>query len=139
MHGGTPAVRDIVRAQAADWQWWDNPRIKRPLVSLVALTPDDQFEAARPERGVLLRVRCAWTNTTQGLPKKPIAEFVKLLVDDQPVEARLVTRRREKGGLQDYYHQYHLPAPAAGPHRAKAVVRVLETGQEVARTVNFTV
>ena len=88
MHGGTSEVREFVQQHAKDWQWWDNPDIQRPLVSIVAVTPDDPWETARPEKGVTLRIRCAWQNTTQGLPKKPVTEFVKLLVDDLPAMAQ---------------------------------------------------
>ena len=52
------------------------PAIQRPLVSIVAIKAGDPFEVAKPEKGVTIRVRCAWENTTQGQPKKPIAELV---------------------------------------------------------------
>ncbi len=57
MHGGSKQVVDFIQQRAASWQWWDNPQVQRPLVSLVALTPADEFEAARPDSGVVLRVR----------------------------------------------------------------------------------
>jgi hypothetical protein len=139
MHGGTPDVREFVRRHADGWQWWDNPKVQRPLVSVVAVTPDDRWEVARPETGVTIRVRCAWQNTTQGLPKKPITEFVKLLVDDRPAAARLVARRRGNGVLEDHYHQHHLAAPAGGPHVATVVAREIETSREITRTMHFTV
>lgn len=137
MHGGTSAVQDFVRSRSEDWQWWDNPNIQRPLVSVVAVTPDDQWEAARPESGVNLRIRCAWHNTTQGRPKKAIAEFVKLLVDGQPAAAELIVRRGKNGEINDHYHQHHLATPASGAHQATVIVREIETGREVRRTLNF--
>ena len=51
MHGGAPEVIEFVRRHESDWRWWDNPDIQRPLVSIVAVTPTDQFEAARPMKG----------------------------------------------------------------------------------------
>lgn len=139
MHGGTKEVQEFVHRQAKDWQSWDNPDIQRPLVSLVALTPDDQWEKATPEKGVMLRVRCAWQNTTQGLPKKPLTEFVKLLVDGQPADAKLVSIKRPNGMLEDHYHQFPIPSPEPGPHVASVIVRDLRTGQEITRTIHFTV
>jgi hypothetical protein len=140
MHGGTPAVRQFVADHADAWQWWDNPHIERPMVSLVAVRPDDMGEAARPERGVMLRVRCAWQNTAQGLPKRAIAELVKLVVDGQEVAATLVSRKRAAGRqLEEIYHQFHVEAPAAGRHRATATVRVLDSGQLVERSIEFAV
>jgi hypothetical protein len=138
MHGGTREVRDFVRRHARDWQWWDNPKIRRPLVSVVAVTPADVFEAARPEKGVTIRVRCAWENTAQGLPKKPIATLVKLTVDGAEVTPKLVAKRRRRGaGLSDHYHLVHLPSPAPGRHTATAVVRAVHTQVESRRTVTF--
>lgn len=138
MHGGSPAVREVVKAQSTAWQWWDNPQIQRPLVSIVALTPADSFEAGRPESGVVLRVRCAFENTTQGLPKTPITELVKVLVDDSAVPPQLVSKKRSNGaGLADQYHVVTLTGFTAGTHRARAVARVLATGAEVVREVEF--
>jgi hypothetical protein len=139
MHGGTSEARAFVREHAKDWQWWDNPAIQRPLVSLVAVTPDDRWEVARPENGLTLRIRCAWHNTTQGLPKKPIAEFAKLVVDGQPADAQLKDIKRARGVREDYYHEFHIANPTRGPHVATVTVRVLETGQEFTRKMNFTV
>lgn len=108
-------------------------------MSVVAVTPADEFEAGRPEKGVVVRVRCAWENTTQGQPKKPLAELVRLTVDGAEVRTELVTRPRAKGaGLADHFHRFHLPEPARGEHTATAVVRELATKGEVSRTVLFT-
>ena len=139
MHGGTPEVREFVEQHSKDWKWWDNPNIQRPLVSLVALTPGDLGEAARPEKGVTIRIRCAWQNTTQGLPKKPITEFVKLTVDKEPAAAQLVAKRRPNGMLEDHYHIFPISEPKPGPHVASATVRDLRTAQEITRTIHFTV
>jgi hypothetical protein len=138
MHGGTPEVMDFVRRRDRDWRWWDNPEIARPLVSIVAVTPADEFEAARPDRGVTIRVRCAWENTTQGQPRQPIAELVKLVVDGSDASPTLVAKNRPAGaGLEDHYHQLHLADPAPGKHTATAVVREVATGAETSRTIEF--
>ena len=139
IHGGSREVIDFVRRHETDWRWWDNPAITRPLVSLVALTPDDEFEAG-PAEGVAIRVRCAWENTPQGLPKKPITELVRLTVDGTDVTPTLATRKRAAGpGLADHYHEYRIRAPVSGRHSATAVVRMVETGRESSRSVDFDV
>jgi hypothetical protein len=138
MHGGPPEVPEIIRRRARDWQWWDNPDIGRPLVSVVAVTPEDDFEAARPEQGVMLRVRCAWENPTQGLPKQPLTELVKLLVDGAEVSPMLVAKRKKGStAVEDHYHQFHLPNPTPGKHTAKAIVRRVDTKAESSRTIEF--
>jgi hypothetical protein len=140
MHGGAPTVTDYVRRRERAWRWWDNPEVQRPLVSIVAVTPRDEFEAARPQKGVAVRVRCAWENTTQGLPKKPIAELVKLTLDGAPVSPELIAKRRPGGAAyEDHYHQFRMPDPAPGRHTATAVVRVIRTGAESSRAVEFEV
>ncbi|HEY1378723.1 MAG TPA: prenyltransferase/squalene oxidase repeat-containing protein [Gemmataceae bacterium] len=138
MHCGSPAVVDFVRRHEPDWRWWDNPAIQRPLVSVVAVTAGDRFEAAKPEKGVTIRVRCAWENTTQGQPKKPLAELVTLTVDGKDVTPTLVAKKAANGrGFEDHYHHYHIAEPAAGKHTARAVVRSVATQAESSRTVEF--
>jgi hypothetical protein len=140
MHGGSREVLDFVRAREGQWRWWDNPQVQRPMVSIVAVRPEDQFEAARPETGVTIRVRCAWENTTQGLPKTPIAELLKLTVDGAEVSPKLVARKQPRGSAYaDHYHQWHLPDPAPGKHAAAATVRVIATGAESRREIAFVV
>lgn len=139
MHSGSREVLEFVRAREGEWRWWDNPKIARPMVSLVALTPRDQLEPGRPERGVLLRARCAWTNSPQGLAREPISEFVRLTVDGRDARPTLLERKNQFGAYQE--HAYHLPLPeiAAGRHTATATVRVLATKGEVSQTIEFSV
>lgn len=140
MHAGSREVLEFLRARERDWRWWDNRAIARPLVSIVPVRPGDEFEAGRPERGINLRVRCAWENSTQGLLKQPLAELVKLTVDDREVVPELITKKAPRGALlADRYHQFHLPDPTPGRHRVTALVRTLATGAQSARTVEFTV
>ena len=140
MHGGSREVVDFVRRREDQWRWWDNPQIQRPMVSIVAVRPEDPFEAARPEKGIMIRVRCAWENTTQGLPTKPIAELVKLTVDGAEVSPKLVARKQPRGGAYaDHYHHVSLPNPAPGRHTVAATVRVVETRAESRREIEFSV
>ncbi len=136
MHGGTPEVLEFVRRREPEWRWWDNPAIQRPLVSLVAVKPQDEFEAARPEKGVMLRVRCAWENTAQGLAKTPITELARLTVDGADVTPQTV-ERKQRAALADHYHQFHLPNPSVGKHTATAAVRVIAGGAVLSRTIEF--
>src|ERR1051325_7149520 len=94
MHSGSSEVLEFVRAREGDWRWWNNSEIERPLVSIVAVRPEDEFETARPDTGITLPIRCAWENTPQGLLKQRITEFVKLSVDGQEVTPTLISRKR---------------------------------------------
>lgn len=138
MHGGSAAVLEFVRQHGPDWRWWDNPRIARPLVSVVALSSDDRDEAGHPERGLAVRVRCARENTTQGLPRRPLAELVRLEVDGQAVAPSTVNRWRPADGpLLDTYHLHPLPDLTPGRHTARAVVRDLADGVESDQSIEF--
>jgi hypothetical protein len=137
MHSGSDEVAQFVREREGEWRWWDNPAVVRPMVSVVALRSGDDFEAGRPERGVALRVRCAWENTAQGLPKNPLAELAVLTVDGRAVTPELVTRKRPNGQTEEHFHRWAISEPAPGPHQAVARVRVLATGEEVVQTVEF--
>jgi hypothetical protein len=138
MHG-MPEVIEVVQNQWRSWQWWDNPAIKRPLVSVVAIKPEDEFEVGRPERGVAIRIRCAFQNTTQGLPKKPLTELVKMMVAGKQVEPQHVNRRRPNNAIEDDYYLYHWPDPPAGRYTASATVRNIATGEEIWRPIEFVV
>ena len=138
-HSGSREVLDFVRARDRDWRWWDNPAIVRPMVSIVAVSADDALEPARPKSGSMLRVRCAWENTPQGLLKAPLSELVRLSIDGRDVTPELVSRARPNGLLEEHYHHVSLADFAAGRHTATAVVRVLATKSEMTRTVEFAV
>jgi prenyltransferase beta subunit len=138
MHGGSDDALDFVRRYESQWRWWDNAEIARPMLSLVALRPGDEFEAGRPESGVALRIRCAWTNTTQGQPKSPLVELVGLSVDGQQVMPERVELRAGRGsGISDVFHRWADTNPAAGPRLARAVGRIRETGVEIVRELRF--
>jgi hypothetical protein len=134
-----PDVIEIVKKQWRSWQWWDNPAIKRPAVSIVAIKPDDPFEIGKPGKGVAIRVRCAWQNTTQGLPKRQLTELVKLMVAGKPVQPEHVVRRRPNNAIEDDYYLYHWLDAPAGQHTASATVRDIATGEETWRPISFAV
>src|SRR5262245_5512883 len=138
MHGLTEVI-EIVKDQWKDWQWWDNPAIERPMVSVVALTAKDQLEVGRPEKGVAVRLRCAMTNTTQGLPKTPIAEFVKLMVAGNQVQPEHIVNRRPNGAVEDDYYLYAWPEAQPGRYTATATVRKVAGGKEITRSIGFRV
>ncbi|QEL15644.1 prenyltransferase/squalene oxidase repeat-containing protein [Limnoglobus roseus] len=140
MHTGSTAVRDAFVAQEKEWRWWNGGAAERPMVSVVVLRPDDLFEVGRPEKGLAVRVRCAWENTAQGLAKKPLVALVKLVVDGKEVSAELVAKKNPTGTAHlDHYHLLSLPKLAAGKHTVSATVRAVGTGAESSRTVEFTV
>ena len=137
MHGGPPEVLEFVRSRAQQWQWWNNPSIVRPSVSVVVLTPADEFEAGRPTEGMAIRIRCAWENTAQGLPKKPLTELVALKLDGDLVKPELIAHRRANGVFEDHYHLLQLSKLSSGTHTATATVRQLADGAESHRTIMF--
>jgi len=138
LHAGSDEVLKVVKEQEARWRWWDNPEISRPLVSLVAIRPEDPFETGRPERGIALRVRCAWENTTQGQPKRPLVKLVSLQVDGKTVDPRLVDTPMPNGkGLLDQYHLYLIEDPTPGKHHAETTVLEIRTGREIMQGVEF--
>jgi hypothetical protein len=131
-HAGSDETLAFVRAREKEWRWWDNPEIRRPLVSMVAVRPEDEFEVARPETGVAVRIRCAWQNTPQGLLKEPISDLASLEVDGRPVQPKLVKRARPNGLLDDHYYLANFP------QIKEATVRVRGTqGMEQTRTIQF--
>jgi hypothetical protein len=139
MHSGSDVVREYVRARESAWRWWDNPVIARPMVSIVMVCADDVLEPARPESGSMLRVRCAWENTPQGLLKAPLSELIRLRVDDREVTPTVVSPQRPNGLRADHHHRWPLTDLAPGKHTATADVRVLATKAEISRTVAFVV
>ncbi len=139
LHGGPPEVVDFVRRRERQWRWWNNPSLEAPLVSLAVVTPDDRWEAARPQQGVTIRVRCRWDCTTQGQPKTPRAELLKLEVDGREVAPTLVAPGAKWRVYQGHYHFHHIAQPAAGRHTATATIRVLATKAQSRHTVEFLV
>jgi hypothetical protein len=138
LHGGSDQVLEFVRQREPDWRWWDTPQVRRPMVSIVPVRPGDRFEAARPDRGVTIRVRCAWENTAQGLLRAPIAELVTLTIDGTTVTPTLVAPKAPRGPLlSDHYHHFHLQDPAPGPHKVEALIRMINDKAELKRSVEF--
>jgi hypothetical protein len=138
-HAGSREVIDYVLERPEQWQWWDNANVSRPMVSLVAVHPNDRWEAGTPERGINLRVRRAWSNTTQGQPKEPLAELVSLVVDGKRVEPveQTAAGGRNPRLKSDELFLWAMPDATAGDHTAVATVRVLATGQLERQSIEF--
>lgn len=138
--GGGPGVQDFLRAREGEWKWWgDRPEdIRRPGLSLAAVTPEDRFEAARPERGVALCVRTWWQCGNLANLKQPVVELEDLRIDGQPVAASLVEKKNAKGQVVDRYHRFDIPAPAPGRHTVAATGRRADTGARSSETLEFT-
>ena len=101
--------------------------------------PRDPFETGAPEKGIHLRVRTAWTNTTQGQLVEPLSQFVSLTVDGVKVDAEEATKRagRNRNALSDHYYLWRIPEATPEEHNATAVVRVLESGEELSKNIAF--
>jgi prenyltransferase beta subunit len=139
MHGPSREVTEFVKAREEQWNWWENENIGRPLISIVPVRPGDEFETARPETGLTLRVRCARENNGQGLPKTPLVELKSFFVDGAPVQPEWSEIKNERGVLTDAYHHLHFLEIAAGRHTATAVVLHLETNEEITHSIEFVV
>ncbi|MHB8898198.1 MAG: prenyltransferase/squalene oxidase repeat-containing protein, partial [Thermoguttaceae bacterium] len=139
MHGGSDPVLDFVRSRQDQWRWWQNPAIRRPMLSLVALPPGDTLETGAPETGINLRVRTAWTNTTQGQPVEPISRLLSLTVDGTTVDAKEVVLRggRNRNAPADRYYLWPIPQPTPRTHSATATVSILESGEKTSKTITF--
>ncbi len=112
--------------------------ISRPLLSIVAIRPEDEYEVGRPDRGVALRIRCAWENTTQGQPKTPLVDFVALTVDGQQVvPERMESRGGRNGGLSDVVYRWADTADVSGPRFAEVIGKVRKTGVEIVRKLRY--
>jgi hypothetical protein len=99
------------------------------VASLVAVTPHELFEEARPADGVNLRLRC-WMDTQPfGVPKIPVYEFVSLEVDGAVIKAEPVRVEPKGPERGDIYHQAHIGADRKGKHQAVATVRHVKTGE----------
>ena len=110
--------------------------IRRPAVSIVAVQPGDPFEIASQNENIAIHIRCAWENTTQGVPKTPIFEFVSLTLDDQLVNATLVTQPANRG-LSDHFHYFVTNGLTSGEHRATVVVRSVKSNERLEETIRF--
>lgn len=139
MHAGSDEVATFIKEREVDWRWWDNLRITRPLVSITALRPEDEFESFRPDRGITIRVRCAWSNTNQGLLVRPLSEIKSLLVDGESVQPKLQERQGNGMKLSDQAYLFAMPEIASGNHTAAATIKSLADGTEQTREIHFTV
>jgi len=140
IHSGSDEVTEFVQSHEQEWRWWKNSNIARPMISLIAVRPEDALEAGRPESGVNLRIRVAHRNSNHGVLKEPLALFEKLIVNGKAVSPELVSvpSKRSPDSFEDQYRVYPLSA-SAGRIQATAVARVLEDDSLVERAIEFVV
>ena len=139
LHTSSREVNDFLLERPDQWQWWDNAKIARPMLSLVAVGATDVWETGRPQRGIDLRLRCAWSNTNQGQLTEPLAELVSLKVDAQTVEP---VKQQARGGrnprlLSDQAFIWSMPDATPGKHTAVATVRVLADARLEQQSIEF--
>jgi hypothetical protein len=110
------------------------------MLSVVAVFPGDPFETPRAERGVVVRVRTAWTNSTQGRPRTPLAVLDRLRVDGRDVEPSESLPKPPNGaGPLDQFHYYPMPDAVPGRHTVEARARVIGTGELMDSSIAFEV
>ncbi|MGK0240234.1 MAG: hypothetical protein ACI92G_003719 [Candidatus Pelagisphaera sp.] len=139
IHSGSDEVTEYIVKRELDWRWWNNPDIARPLVSLVAVRPEDEFEAGRPEQGINLRIRVARRNTNHGLLKEALAQFESLTLNGKQVfpEQVSVPASRDPNSLEDQYFLYPLPFKP-GEYTATAAVMDLTGNNRIVETIRVT-
>lgn len=137
MHAASESVSEYVFQKQNQWSWWREGGNSRPMISLVAIGPDDPFETGCPAKGIAIRARCAWSNTGKGLLNEPLSKLLSLTVDGRVVPTREIRSKSKTGKPNDIYHLYEIPELAAGDHRAEARVQVLSTGEQVIEPIRF--
>ncbi|WP_442506466.1 prenyltransferase/squalene oxidase repeat-containing protein [Novipirellula sp. SH528] len=137
MHSGSESLENYVLQHQDQWSWWLDSKINRPMVSLVVIGPEDVLETGCPSQGIAIRVRCAWSNTTQGLLIEPLSKLLSLSVDGQVVVPREIRSNSKNGKLDDIYHLYEMPDVTDGQHRAEARVQILSTGDQTIESIEF--
>ncbi len=137
IHSGSDEVTEFVEERELDWRWWDNPEIGRPMLSMVAVRPGDEFEAGRPQEGINLRIRVAHRNTNHGILKEPLAQFESLSINGETVSPELVSvpSSRSLDSLEDQYRLYS-PSDTRGRVEATAKARILEDNTVVEQTID---
>lgn len=137
MHSASEALENYVLQRQQQWSWWLDSKNTRPMVSLVAIGPEDVLETGCPSQGMAIRIRCAWSNTTQGLLIEPLSKLLSLTIDGRVVVPREIRSESKNGKLSDSYHLYEMPDVARGEHRAEARVEILSTGEQEIESIEF--
>ncbi|TWU33907.1 prenyltransferase/squalene oxidase repeat-containing protein [Novipirellula artificiosorum] len=137
MHSASQSLSDYVIQRQEQWSWWLEGENSRPMSSLVAIGPDDTFETGCPAKGIAIRVRCAWSNTGQGLLKEPLSKLLSLTVDGQVVPTREIRSQSKNGKWNDIHDLYEMPEGVRGQHQAEARVHVLSTGEQIIESIRF--
>ena len=137
MHAASEQVEKYVLERREQWRWWGTEKNSRPLVSLQAIGPDELYETGCPQSGMAVRIRCAWTNSTQGRPLEPLSKLLSLSVDGRVVVPSEIRDKSQKGNLEDIYELYEMPDAVRGQHRVEACVQNLSTGEQIVESITF--
>ena len=117
-----------------------------PIAPGVGPSPASRIERAPGVERIasVAAIRCASTNTAQGLPKQPLVDLTRVDLDgdtflsgDKLAQA-LVERRDRRRMLSDVYYVAALPPLTSGQHSLVAHLRVRGTEAESRREVVFT-
>lgn len=127
MFGGTEAARKFITVKEADWKWWSAPnKLIRPQAAITVITKDDSFETGKPERGVIIRVRCRWNSIREAL-KSPATTLQELKVDGKIVDTEEVVEKGRRDSPVDAYYLYKWGIPNKGKHLIEATVKDINT------------
>ena len=132
--GGAPGVQEYVRSREAEWRWWDPDqpdRLHRPVASLVPVRPGDPFEAAAPGAGINVRVRIQWVTDHLAYLQRPVFELTALEWDEKALSFEPAERRDSQGRLIDQYYVVPLAAPRPGRHHITAILRHVDSGEQI--------
>lgn len=136
MLGGTKDARAFIQTRQKEWQWWNDEtrEMNHPWAAITVVEPSDTLEAARPETGVNIRIRCWWNGVRQNI-KEPLVSLEKLSIDDvliPPGSIKFVERQNV-----DNYYLYSLPNPKKGEYNIKATLRNMRTNELRTLEKNF--
>ncbi len=116
------AGAEHVRSVVTEWWTANRGKMQRPAAAVTVLRPGDRFEQGVPASGVAIRVRALRRNSPQALPLDAVAELVRLEVDGQVLDTRLVESKNENGKVVDVFHLAEMQGVASGRHSARATL-----------------
>jgi len=139
MLGGASGVQAFIQSKTADWKWWDvnGGPLNRPWAAITILQPADSFEAARPEKGLNLRIRCRWKTTLQAL-NQPLVQLEHLTIDGVEVKTDYTEKKDRRGVVTDSYYLYSIAAPAAHKYLITTTLKDITTGRQQVVQQEFT-
>ncbi|GAA4305418.1 prenyltransferase/squalene oxidase repeat-containing protein [Compostibacter hankyongensis] len=141
MLGGAPGVQAYIKARQDKWKWWSgkDPAVpERPWAIITMVTPADSFEAARPDTGMAIRIRC-WWQATRPVLRRPLVTLQELRIDGTPVKPLYVEKKDRRGRLTDSYYLYTVPAPREKKYEISAILMRKEDGAQrvIKRTLYY--